>query len=71
MHIGIKTKIIGQLFEQNQTLALKFAGKDEKAHYSYFNDQAKATAKKKVDNQKLEKQVKTLLNQQLVIGQVN
>ena len=59
-----------QAFEQNEVLALKFAGKDEKAHYSYFSDQAKATAKKKVDNQKLQKQVRTLLNQQLVIGQV-
>ena len=59
-----------QAFDQNPILALKFTGKDEKAHYSYFNDLAKTTADKKTNPNKLHTQVKDLLNQQLVIGSV-
>ncbi|EKU56808.1 hypothetical protein ACINWC323_3023 [Acinetobacter sp. WC-323] len=58
-------------FNQNQIVALKFAGKNEKSHFSYFNDQAKSVAGKTVKAEQLQTQAKTLLNQQLVEGKLH
>lgn len=58
-------------FNQNQIVALKFAEKNEKSHFSYFNDQAESVAGKAVKAEQLQSQAKTLLNQQLLEGKVN
>ncbi|OTG80295.1 DUF6607 family protein [Acinetobacter sp. ANC 4648] len=58
-------------FDQNKVVALKFAEKDEKAHYSYFNDQAKTVAGKSEKTEQLQVKAQTLLNQQLTEGKVN
>lgn len=57
-------------FDQDEVLALKQAAKDEKAHYSYFNQQAKALAGKKMKDKELHKVALSTLNQQLTQGQV-
>lgn len=57
-------------FAQNEVVAMKFAGKDEKAHYSYFNDQAKTVSGKKIKVDQLQLQAKNLLNQQLTEGKI-
>ncbi|XID76045.1 DUF6607 family protein [Alkanindiges sp. WGS2144] len=59
-----------EAFAQNEVLALKQTGKDEKAHYSYFNQQAQTLAGKKVKDRDLYKTVLDTLNQQLVQGKV-
>ncbi len=58
-------------FDQNTSVALKYAEDGEKAHYSYFNDQAKQNVGKNLKAEELQVQTNQLLNQQLVKGKLN
>lgn len=60
-----------QAFNQNKVVALKFAKKDEKSHFSYFNDEAASVAGKTIQAEQLQSKAKILLNQQLIEGKIN